>query len=277
LKVAVLGAGGSMGAFFARYFVKKGYKVIGSDASKVERSLAGMTLAGSNSDAVRGADLVLLAVPIRMTANVLREVSPNLKRGSTVVEMTSIKGKMLTELKRICSLSKVSLLSIHPMFGPLSTSRNLKICVVGTARDQAHARQVFPGAKTILLGAEEHDKLMAYTLSLVHMLNLAFASAVAEGVGVGEFTKIATPFALAQLNLSEAILSQEPHLLSFIQTENPFVTGLLSSVISQLEGFRGLAERRDATGFEKQFSALAAKFDRADLVEAMQRVYSQSA
>ena len=277
MKVAVLGAGGSMGSFFAKYFVKKGNKVFGSDATKIEGTPPGMTLAGSNSDAVRGADLVLLAVPIRLTANVLREVSPNLKRGATVVEMTSIKGKILTELKRICTLSKVSLLSIHPMFGPLSTSRNLKICVIGTARDQANAHHLFPGAKTILLGAEEHDKLMAYTLSLVHLLNMAFASAVSEGVGIGEFTKIATPLALTQLNLSEAILSQDPQLVSFIQTENPFVAVLLSSVISQLEGFRGLAEVRDAPGFEKQFSSLAARFNRADLVEAMQRVYSQSA
>ena len=277
MKVAVLGAGGSMGSFFVKYFARKCHKVVGSDATKVEDTPPGMTIAGSNSDGVRGADLVLLAVPVRLTANVLREVSPNLKRGSTVVEMTSIKGKILPELKRICKLSKVSLLSIHPMFGPLSTSRSLKICVIGTPRDQANAHHLFPGAKTILLGAEEHDRLMAYTLSLVHLLNMAFASAVSEGAGIGEFTKIATPFALTQLNLSEAVLSQDPQLFSFIQTENPFVTGLLSSVISQLEAFRGLAERRDAPGLEKRFSSLAARFNRADLVEAMQRIYTQSA
>jgi prephenate dehydrogenase len=275
MKVAVLGAAGAMGSFFANYFVKKGHKVTGSDIRRTG-SPARIVLAGSNSDAVRGADVVLLAVPIRMTANVLREVSPHLKRGSTVVEITSVKGKMLAELKRICSLSRVTLLSIHPMFGPQSRSRNLKMCVIGNRRDKTAADHLFPGAKTILLGAEEHDRLMAYTLSLVHMLNLAFASAVADGVGIDKFTEVATPFALTQLNLSKAILSQEPHLFSFIQAENPFVGNVLSSVISQLEVFRGSAEQRDITTFEKQFSALAARFNRADLVAAMRRVYAQS-
>jgi prephenate dehydrogenase len=78
------------------------------------------------------------------------------------------------------------------------------------------------------------------------------------------------------LDLSQAILSQDPHLFSFIQAENPFVAAVLSSVVSQLEGFKGMVERRDAATFEKQFSALAAKFDGADLADAMQRIYSQS-
>ncbi len=276
MKVAVLGAAGAMGSFFAKYFVKKGHKVTGSDPGKVTSPSAGFIFASSNSEAVRGADVVLVAVPIRMTANVLREVSPNLKRGSTVVEITSVKGRMLDELKRICKLSNATLLSIHPMFGPLSKSGKFKICVIGNKRDQTTARHLFPGAKAILLGAEEHDRLMAYTLSLVHLLNLAFGSVVTEGVGVVEFARIAAPLALVQLNLSEAVLSQDPHLSSFIQTENPFVAEVLSSVISQLEDFRASVERRDATKFEKQFSALAARFKRADLDDAMQRVYSQS-
>jgi prephenate dehydrogenase len=276
LKVAILGVAGAMGSFFARYFLKKGHQVSGSDTTKLVGAPAGFVQTSSNSGAVRGAEVVVIAVPIRMTANVLREVSPNLKRGSTVVEMTSVKGKMLTELKRICSLSRVSLLSIHPLFGPLSRSKNLKIGVIGNRRDQTTARHLFPGAKTILLGAEEHDRLMAYTLSLVHLLNLAFVSAVSEGVGIDEFTRIATPLAQKQLDLSQAILSQDPHLFSFIQAENPFVAAVLSSVVSQLEGFKGMVERRDAATFEKQFSALAAKFDGADLADAMQRIYSQS-
>ncbi len=276
MKVAVIGAAGAMGSFFVKYFLGKGQDVVGSDANRVAGFPAGFTFVGSNRDAALGADAVIVAVPMRMTANVVREISPSLKRGAKLVEMTSVKGRMHAELRRIIALRKATLLSIHPLFGPLSKSKNLKICVIGNRRDEASARLLFPGAKTILLGAEEHDRLMAYTLSLVHLLNLAFVSTVDSGVGVKEFRRIATPLASAQLDLGQAVLSQNPLLLAHIQAENPFLPDVLSNVISQLEGFKGWLEEKDITKFEKQFSGLAARFRRTDLDDALRWVYLAS-
>jgi prephenate dehydrogenase len=274
LRVAVLGAAGGMGSFFARYFRRQGQDVVVFDVRRPAKFPAGFSAAKSNSDAVRGADVVVVAVPMGTTAAVVREVSPDLKRGSIVVEMTSVKGDALAELRTICKSSGATLLSIHPMFGPLSKEKNFKMCVVGGRKDEAAARLFFPGARTILLGPKEHDRLMAYTLSLVHLLNLAFASAVVRSMGLDQFKIIATPLASAQLNLSQAVLSQDPDLFSRIQTENPFVVEVLSSVISQLEGFRGLAERNDTSKFEEVFTATAGSFSRAALDEALRRIYS---
>ncbi len=276
MKVAVIGAAGAMGSFFVKYFLRMGHEVVGSDEHRVSGFPAGFTFVGSNREAALGADAVIVAVPMRMTANVVREISPSLKRGVKLVEMTSVKGRMYAELRRIIAFRKATLLSIHPLFGPLSKSKNLKVCVIGNRRDEASARLLFPGAKMILLGAEEHDRLMAYTLSLVHLLNLAFVSAVDSGVGVKEFKRIATPLASAQLNLGQAVLSQNPVLFAHIQAENPFLPDVLSNVISQLEGFRGWLEQRDATKFEKQFSGLGARFPRKELDHALQRVYQTS-
>jgi prephenate dehydrogenase len=276
LKVAVIGAAGAMGSFFVKYFLGNGHEVVGSDAHRVAGFPSGFTFVGSNRDAALGADVVIVAVPMRMTANVVREISPSLKRGVKLVEMTSVKGRMHAELRRIVALRKAILLSIHPLFGPLSKSKNFKICVIGNRRDEASARLLFPRAKTILLGAEEHDRLMAYTLSLVHLLNLAFVSAVDSGVGVKEFKRIATPLASAQLDLGQAVLSQNPLLFAHIQAENPFLPDVLSNVISQLEGFRGWLEQKDTTKFEKRFSGLAARIRRRDLDDALQRVYLAS-
>ena len=276
MKVAVIGAAGAMGSFFVKYFLGKGQEVVGSDQHRVVGFPEGFTFAGSNRDAALGADIVIVAVPMRMTANVVREISPSLKRGVKLVEITSVKGRMHAELRRIITLRKATLLSIHPLFGPLSKSKNFKICVIGNKRDEVSARLLFPGAKTILLGAEEHDRLMAYALSLVHLLNLAFVSAVVSGVGVKDFKRIATPLASAQLNLGEAVLSQNPLLFAHIQAENTFLPDVLSSVISQLEEFRGWLQLRDATKFEKQFYELAARFRRTNLDESLRWVYLAS-
>lgn len=274
MRVAVLGAAGGMGSFFARYFRKQGDDVVVFDVRKRAKFAAGFSVASSNSEAVRGADLVIVSVPMGVTAGVVREVSPDLKRGSTVVEMTSVKGDALAELRTVCRSHGVGLLSIHPMFGPLSKEKRFKMCVVGGKGDEAVARRLFPGARMTLLDPKEHDRLMAYVLSLVHLLNLAFASAVVKGVGPDEFKGIASPLASAQLDLSQAILSQDPALFSKIQVENPFVVEVLSSVISQLEGFRRAAERGDPSRFEEAFSATAGSFSRDALDEALRKVYS---
>ncbi|HEV2139186.1 MAG TPA: prephenate dehydrogenase/arogenate dehydrogenase family protein, partial [Nitrososphaerales archaeon] len=274
MRVAVLGAAGGMGSFFARYFRRQGQDVAVFDVRRPAKFPAGTSVAKSNSDAVRGADVVLVAVPMGATAAVVREVSPDLERGSIVIEMTSVKGDALAELRSICESGGVNLLSIHPMFGPLSKEKNFKMCVVGGRKDEAAARLIFPGARMILLGSKEHDRLMAYALSLVHLLNLAFASAVVRSMGLDQFKNIATPLASAQLNLSQAVLSQDPDLFSRIQTENPFVVEVLSSFISQLEGFQRSAEMKDTSKFEEAFAATASTFSRTALDEALRRIYT---
>jgi prephenate dehydrogenase len=117
---------------------------------------------------------------------------------------------------------------------------------------------------------------MAYALSLVHLLNMSFISALTKGVGVKEFKKIATPMGSSQLRLGQAVLSQEPALFSHIQVENPFVPGVLSDVISELENARRMAQTNDSSGFEKRFAALSGEFKREELDDALRTVYGIS-
>lgn len=276
MKVAVLGCSGAMGSFFVNYFLKEGYRVVGSDKRRVGGPPAGFKLASSNPDAVLNADIVLVAVPIRETAKVVGEVLPFLKKGSRLIEIASVKGRTPAELKKILAPRKASLLSLHPLFGPSARSKTFKICVIGGKRDVSAARLLFPKARLIPLSVSEHDRLMAYALSLVHLTNLAFISAVAKGVGEEEFERATPPIASVQLNLSRAVLSQNPSLFSQIQVENPFVGDALSSIIAELEDLKRMIDRDDAVGLEKRFVALAKEFERAKLDKALRGVYSAS-
>ncbi len=277
MKVAVLGCSGRMGSFFVRHFTEAGDSVTGSDRMPPARATPALKFRKLNSQAVRDADVVVVAVPMEETEKVVREVKQSLKKGSLLVEISSIKGRRPYNLKRILDASGVTLLSIHPLFGPKARSANLKICVVGDKREAATARGLFPEATLILLSARDHDRLMAYALSLVHLVNLAFVSTLVKGVGASEFGGVAPPTAAAQLNLSKAVLSQDPSLTTRMQFDNPFVAEVLSSLTRELQEIEKEIRERDSAGFERKFTALARDFARTDLDRSLGRLYRSTA
>ena len=265
-----------MGSFFVGYFLRRGWKVMGFDTKKANGLPAGVEFAGSNARAVQDADFVLMAVPMAETAKVAREVSSFMKRGSPLVEITSVKGSGLSELRKYLKSEKVPLLSLHPLFGPLAKMKGAKICVIGSQQDLSTARRLFPEARLIRMGAKAHDRLMAYTLSLVHLTNLAIVSTLVKGIGAVRLKRVAPPRGSAQMNLGKAVLSQDKSLIAHIQTDNPFVGEVLSSVIAELESLRKLISGNDAAGFERRFADLAGKFARAELNRALERTYLTS-
>ena len=273
MKVAVLGSSGAMGSYFAGYFMRLGHSVVGSDL-RPGRSQTGIRFVRTNTEAVEGADLVLLAVSIPETLNVARGIARALKRGCTLVEITSVKGSRLHALEELAAENKVSLLSVHAMLGPSSKSKAPKILVVGTKKDLVAAGRVFPGARLILVTPHEHDRLMAYTLSLVHLTNLALVSAVEKGSGLAEFKRTAPPFASVQFDLARAVLSQDPALYSQIDTENQSAAAALTALIAELSSLRGLVARKDAKSLEGEFKRVVRRFADSELRASLARIYS---
>lgn len=103
-----------MDAWFARYFSSRGIPIILSDArveeARAVASTIGAEVAKTNSDAVMGVDVALICVPIDKTWDVVLETAPHMKQGSTLVEVSSIKGQTINLLQslrlRVSSLSQ---------------------------------------------------------------------------------------------------------------------------------------------------------------------------
>lgn len=277
MKVAVLGCSGKMGSFFVRHFTEAGDSVTGSDRRPPARSRPALRFRRSNSQAVRDADITVVAVPMDETEKVVREVKQSLRKGSVLIEISSVKGKRPSKLKRVLGANGVSLLSIHPLFGPKAGSSRLKICVIGDKRGLATARSLFPEATLIQLSARDHDRLMAYALSLVHLVNLVFVSTLIRGVGASKFGRVAPPTAATQLNLSKAVLSQDPSLITRIQFDNPFVSEVLSSLIEEIQEIGKAIRRGDSARFERKFAALAEEFAKEDLDKSLGSLYRTAA
>ncbi len=163
--------------------------------------------------AVTGSDLIIIATPVATTIPKVREIKNALKSGAIVIDVASVKGKLVRELDQVIGQS-VCYVGTHPMAGSeikgVSGAKsglfNGATCIItATERTDQQALKVVRefwqklGAKIVDLSPEEHDRLVAYTSHLPHLVAASLVNTLAElpqaeqGVGSGfkDTTRIA--------------------------------------------------------------------------------------
>jgi len=174
------------------------------------------------SRAVRGADLVILAAPIRNIPPLAQRLSRVLEAGTIVTDVASTKGLLVKAIEQ--ALPKgIAFVGSHPMAGREtsgvgSAEAHLfqgKVCFVTRHRRTAPGplRRVCAlwrkiGSSVKVVGVEEHDRLVA---SLSHLPHVVAALVVLNakrielaGTGFKDMTRIASsdPFAWRDILLS---------------------------------------------------------------------------
>jgi chorismate mutase/prephenate dehydrogenase len=111
---------------------------------------------------------------------------------------------------------------------------------VGNQQAIAEARALFAhtAAECVELSLQEHDEVMAWVLGLSHLVNIAFAGALARsGEKVPLLKRISSSTFNAQLKVATQVVSENPHLYYEIQQGNvntPDVSGQFRSVLDEL-------------------------------------------
>jgi len=280
LRVAVIGGAGRMGRWFIEYLLRQGHIVVFSDIRNEEArtvaKLTGAALAKDNLEAVGEADLAVVCTPIEVTPEVLREILTARCKPATIMEICSVKSHVIPVLEEAVALG-LSTLSVHPLFGPgASKTAREKVALVpisNPALELEHARNVFPDAEIVVVDAEEHDKAMALTLSLVHFVNIALASVIGEE-DLNVLKKLGgTTFAL-QLLLSEAVMTEDPELCASIQMSNTHTTQYLKKFLSRAEILKQYVVENDTGSFCQLCEDIRAAFSKdEDFAEAYERMY----
>ncbi|TLX97926.1 MAG: prephenate dehydrogenase/arogenate dehydrogenase family protein [Thaumarchaeota archaeon] len=276
MRVAVLGSSGGMGSLLARYFVSKGYRVVGFDPSERGKPIRGLEVERSNQSAAEGAKLVLLAPPIDLSLRVAEEVVPHLSRGVTLVEISSVKVGILPKLLELTREKGIRLLSVHPLFGPsLRRTAGMKIAVLTTEKLESLrlAKRIFPDARLIPVEPQSHDREVALVLSLTHLVGIAYAAVVGKQEGIGRFRELASPSSLLQLTVAESVLAQDPSLCSYMDVENPVTLEFLQAFEKELGTLEELLSRHDRVGFEEKFKATAKLYSKEETAMATEKVY----
>ena len=222
-KISIIGVNGKMGKWFAEYFHKMGFEVIGFDTNgeiKEKFITKGSSLVGS----ILKTDYVILCTPTKNTPEVIRLIAKEMKTGSYLIEISSQKSKTAQTLLK--TPSKINPICIHPMFGPGTKKidgKNIIIIPVKDVKKELEATKLlFPKANFVTIDAVEHDKKIAVILGLTHLINIAFANILAKDDKISLTEKMAGTTFKAQKIITESILTESPELIETI-VSNPEV------------------------------------------------------
>ena len=205
-RVAILGAG-LIGGSIARAARQQGIVrsivvTARSEASRarvVELGFADDVVA-TNAEAVANADLVILCVPVGICGDVAQEIAPHLKAGAVVSDVGSVKGSVLKDMAAHLP-DTVHLIPAHPVAGTENSGPDAgfaelfinRWCILTPPAD-ADATQVERlaafwraiGANVETMTAEHHDKVLAVTSHLPHLIAYTIVGTADELEGVTE-------------------------------------------------------------------------------------------
>lgn len=189
-------------------------RITGWDPSKAARTAASArraftTFAGSLEEAIRNADLVVVAAPLDEVVVLLPRVIAAAKSGALVLDVAGLKAPVIAAAGRaLRKRPDVEFVSGHPMagrersgaahadsklfagrpFALVAPTQPLRASALRKA--QQFARSL--GAKPISLTPKEHDRLVAATSALPQLSAVALALAV-EAASKGGARKLAGP------------------------------------------------------------------------------------
>src|SRR5947209_4455429 len=216
-KIAIIGAEGQMGKWFSKYFLEKGFEVIGYDSEKQIQNKS-VTKAQSLVGAILSADYVILCIPVKRTPETIRLIAKEMKRESYLIDISSLKLKTAAALSKIPD--KVNPVCIHPMFGPgtkkLKGQNIISIPIRDAKKEIGIAKSLFPDATFVSIDAAEHDKKIAIILGMTHLVNLSLANILGKEENFALVEKMSGTTFKAQKILTAGIMTESPELLETI-------------------------------------------------------------
>lgn len=122
-------------------------------------------------------DIVIPCVPISILRNFLKDIARLIKPDALVIDVCSVKEYPIRWMKQILPTT-ASILATHPMFGPDSAADSLaerKICLCKVRISETQYRDIksyleAKGLVVIEATAEEHDRQIATSLALTHLI-----------------------------------------------------------------------------------------------------------
>ncbi len=251
-RALVIGGCGKMGHWFVEFLANQGYGVeVADPAGPVE----GYPHLADWQASPLDHDLIVVATPLGITAETLHALA--LRRPNGVVfDLTSVKTPLRSGLEALVAAG-VRVTSIHPMFGPqtdLLSGRHVIFIDLGNADALTAVQDLFRHtmAERVVMGLDEHDRLIAYVLGLSHAVNIAFFTALADsGEAAPRLARMSSTTFDAQLDVASRVAEESPALYFEIQALNEYGTESLSALLLAVERLRATIRSKDAAGFRQ--------------------------
>ncbi len=229
-RVAIIGGYGLMGQWFSRFFSRKGCKVVISGRSRLKSFRAarnlGVAAAKSNSDAIKGADLIIVSVMAQRLDGVLKEISPHLEAGQKVIDITSVKSVPVKLLHM--HIKKNVALGTHPMFGPSAQAEGQNFILTPTSgKERAFASELRAYLRkskfnVVIMSPQKHDKMIGAMLSLTHYVGFVTGDTW-RSLKIHKFMSTSSTSFRFLESFVKSIVDASPELYSYLQVGVPNV------------------------------------------------------
>jgi prephenate dehydrogenase len=272
LRVAIIGAG-KMGRWFTRFFKDEGYSVIVSSRtrSKAEalRDEFSVELAGSNVEAVEGADWVLVCVSLDGLEAVLMEIGSRIQSGQVVMDIGSIKEIPVNLLHKY--VKKGITLGTHPVFGPGAKGvggQNFVLTPVNEEERRFAAEfkgwLEERGAEVTILSPRRHDELMSLVLGFPHFVGLVAGDTLINNSDFVEAKQVGGATYKLLLTLAGAVAAEEPVFYSNLHMSLPEMEKIEGLFLEKVEDWLKLVRRKDCGGFGRKMEQVKKRLKELD-------------
>ena len=263
MRVAILGGAGKMGEWFSRFFVDNGDDVVisGRNLAKA-KSLSEkipISVAESSTNAIIGADLVVISVPIQSFESLLAEIAPHLSENQKVIDITSVKVVPVDLMHKFIKSALV--LGTHPLFGPSSGAEGQNFILTPTnVRERAFAEDFSSflsskGFKVLITNPEEHDSAMAKVLALTHFVGIVTAD-VWEEININEVLPFSGTSFKRLHKFVENVIESDVELYSYLQMNLPGTADLEALFAKKAVEWSTLSKKKDTESFSLKMSGL---------------------
>ena len=272
-----------MGRWFARHLRAEGNEVVisGRTGSKVITAVRELGVGvASNIEAVRGADVILLSVPIESFEDIVIGLAPHIRSEQVVVDVTSVKAMPVAAMHRHLKTKKI--LGTHPLFGPgaegiagqnfvLTPTNDGERRLAGKVRDYLETR----GGRVSLMAPEEHDDKMTVILGLAHFIAVVAADTLISSQKDNRPTTLGGITYKVLLTLVESVISENPELYASIQMNLPGVPEIEALFQGKVAAWAEMVKRKDRETFVRQMKSLKNRLQKnnPDFGKAYENMY----
>jgi prephenate dehydrogenase len=221
--------------------------------------------------AAREADLLYLAQPIGRILDTLHHLDPLVKPEALITDAGSTKHAIVTEARRL--VRRCQFLGGHPLAGKetrgvaeadadLFRGRTYVLTPASPDELQTPAARAFVewlgriGAKPVVLGAAEHDRLVSFTSHLPQLASTALAATVADNLTAPADLQVAGPGLIDSTRLA---LSAYELWRDILATNTESIEQALTAYINELELLRENLRTRRAQEEFVRAAELAAR------------------
>ncbi len=243
--IVVIGGGGALGKVFMKAFAASGYIVSSLEKDQWQNS----------ESLLANADLVLVAVPINVTCEVVEGLN-KLPSHCVLADITSIKQSPLEAMMRAHAGPVVGL---HPMFGPDVNGFVKQVVVVCHGRQQNDYQWLLDqlslwGAVLCESDAIQHDRSMGFIQVMRHFSSFVYGAHLhKENVNLEQLVAFSSPIYRLELAMVGRLFAQNSTLYADIIFSNKDSVQVLKRFSKRFDEAIALLENDDKETFKSQF------------------------